>query len=461
METQASGTGSGLPTAATDEAKQAMAQRIETLKFYDIVQMAKRANGGRPLGMDPNRAFSGAGSKPRFAAWCVANFTLEALNLALRGLTAQNGRLPTNTPPQTAQGQTPQITRAHPIPRDNIIEAEAAQVVVTLGGSPRPTVPQPPRAAEPAAMPAAVDPNEAAADLAAVLGRLMAGQRQQVNPEQVRAICQEELARIGAMPTRVEVVTRTGDSEQTADLGVQHKLFPDLVRMLQVRGANGQVFPIWMPGPAGSGKTTAAMNAARALSLPFFHNGALMNKFELLGFRDATGQYAPTEFYKAYKDGGLYLWDEVDASAPESLVALNAAIENGHCAFPDGTVPMHKDFLLVAAANTYGAGATHDYVGRNKLDAATVDRFVMLPWDYDEALEIAISGNAQWASIVHRIRAAVAGLGIKHVVSPRASIRGAAYIAAGFTQAQALNMTVRKGLSDDQWRNVMDRAGVR
>jgi hypothetical protein len=123
-------------------------------------------------------------------------------------------------------------------------------------------------------------------------------------------------------------------------------------------------------------------------------------------------------------------------------------------------VERHANFIPIAAANTFGAGATHEYVGRNKLDAATVDRFIMLSWDYDEELERAIAGNDAWVNIVHRCRAAVQACGIKHVVSPRASIRGAAMLRAGFSHTQTMEMTVRKGLTPDQWTQVKQRAGV-
>jgi hypothetical protein len=32
-----------------------------------------------------------------------------------------------------------------------------------------------------------------------------------------------------------------------------------------------------------------------------------------------------TDFRRAYKDGGLFLFDEIDASFPQALLAFNAA----------------------------------------------------------------------------------------------------------------------------------------
>lgn len=248
----------------------------------------------------------------------------------------------------------------------------------------------------------------------------------------------------GLIPTRVKVVHPDGS---VVAMGVQHKQFPLLVQTLPR-------FPVWLPGPAGSGKTTAARNAARALSVDFHHHGAVDNVYQLLGFIDAGGRYHPTSFRAAYEHGGVFLWDEVDASNPAALVAFNAAIENGECVFPDKTIVKHPSCYFAAAANTYGTGATHEYVGRTKLDAATLDRFVMLDWDYDEALEIAIAGNTSWTKYVQSVRAACKKAGIKHLVTPRASIRGNALLAAGIEPEQVIAMTIRKGLAEDHWRTI-------
>ena len=262
------------------------------------------------------------------------------------------------------------------------------------------------------------------------------------------------------LPTRIEIAYREkDDSVSVRDLGLQHKLFAELLTYVRCG------FPVWLPGPAGSGKTTAAMNVAIALGKNFFHNGAVDTEYKLLGFENVGGKFTETQFYLAYKFGGVYLFDEIDASNPQALVALNAALENGSCVFGNGEcVKMHEDFIVIAAANTYGAGATHEYVGRTKLDAATVDRFIMLSWEYDEELERAITeartpGYGAWVTKVQKIRASVArASGIKHVVSPRASLRGAALLAAGVPESRVLQSVVFKGLPREQVTSVM--AGV-
>ena len=79
---------------------------------------------------------------------------------------------------------------------------------------------------------------------------------------------------------------------------------------------------------------------------------------------------------------------------------LNSALANGSCAFADGMVKRHEDFILIATANTFGNGANAQYVGRNQLDSATLDRFVTIEWGYDEELEMAIASDKEWCETV-------------------------------------------------------------
>jgi MoxR-like ATPase len=145
------------------------------------------------------------------------------------------------------------------------------------------------------------------------------------------------------------------------------------------------------------------------------------------------------------------------------LVAFNSALANGICDFPDGPVRAHADFRAIAAANTFGRGADRQYVGRNQLDAATLDRFAVVEFDYDAALEQRLAANAfrsagghdeailsNWVRFVQRVREIVAQQKVRHVVSPRASIMGARFIAAGGGTESAANALIWKGLSADQ-----------
>ena len=134
-----------------------------------------------------------------------------------------------------------------------------------------------------------------------------------------------------------------------------------------------------MVGPAGSGKTTAAHEAAKALGIPFYFTGAIDSAYKLTGFIDAQGRTVRTAFREAFEHGGVFLFDEMDSSMPAALLAFNAALANGHADFPDGIIKRHPDFRAIAACNTFGGGANRQYVGRMQLDAASLDRFAIAP----------------------------------------------------------------------------------
>jgi len=254
------------------------------------------------------------------------------------------------------------------------------------------------------------------------------------------------------LPQQIEL-TRHGEVLPTLE-GHQHPSWAKLLRLATSRDAIGFVPNIWITGPAGSGKTTGARMLAKALELPFFYNGALETKFEVIGYQDAGGTYHTTAFREAMEQPSVYLFDDIDScdsNAP--LLALNGALANGLIAFPDKHLERHPDSIVIATANTWGLGATADYVGRTRLDGAFIDRFGgKVSWGYDEEFERAISGNAEWTLRVQRARREAQRQGLKVLITPRASIAGAAYIAAGFSEAEAAELTYLANLSPEQKR---------
>lgn len=240
-------------------------------------------------------------------------------------------------------------------------------------------------------------------------------------------------------PVRIEIKTR--DWKILPD-DYRHPVFQDLLIALSVRES------VYLVGGAGSGKTTITAQAAAALDLPFYSTGAVGMAYQLLGFINAEGNYMETDLYKAYTGGGVFLFDEIDASSAQALLAFNAIAANDLAAFPCGTVKRHDDFVIVAAANTFGNGANRRYVGRAQLDGATLDRFGFIAMDYDEKLETAISLNDVWTAWVQKCRAVAAEHRMEVIISPRASIKGGKLLAAGMPVEKVANMYVFKGMSD-------------
>lgn len=263
----------------------------------------------------------------------------------------------------------------------------------------------------------------------------------------------EALARrlIDHEPLRIVVEKNDPTSPKATQIifqGTAHREFPTLLAMAKAK------VNILMVGPAGSGKTTAAEMLSKALDIPFHFNGAIDTEYKLKGFIDAQGRLVHTAFREAFENGGVYLFDEVDASLPAATMAFNAALANGWCDFPDKRVTRHPNTVIIAAANTFLGGATFEYVGRNKQDAAFIDRFVTLTWDIDESMEAALCPNGAWCKHVQRLRANAKKKGLKVIISPRASFEGAKLLIQGLPWEFVERSAIRKGMSEDQWNSI-------
>lgn len=238
-------------------------------------------------------------------------------------------------------------------------------------------------------------------------------------------------------------------SQPKVSIKLAHKALPDILTSVLNGGSP------FLVGPTGSGKTTLAEQISKVLKRKFYMAARVTSEYKLVGFIDAQGRCVRTQFREAYEHGGVFLFDEVDASDPDALTAFNAALANGLGDFPDGMVSKHKDFVAIAAGNTFGRGADRQYVGRNQLDAATLDRFQTFEVDYDEELELAIAGDADWTRFCQKVRKAIEVEKVRHIVSPRASIVGSRYLAAGMDRAKVEEVCVWKGLDAAQRVRVM------
>ena len=314
------------------------------------------------------------------------------------------------------------------------------------------------KAEEPKAVPATV-PQATSGDLADEIGRAMSAivrdalaaksDTNAVDEAMVRKIVLDELK--GKIPLVIEMPQ--GDDTKAAP-ELAHKEYPTIFKAVAV-GLN-----VMLIGPAGSGKTTIAEQVADALKIPFRFTGAVDSPYKLTGFVDAGGRVVRTAFRETYENGGLFLFDEIDASAPSALMAFNAALANGVADFPDAMVPRHENFYCMAAANTYGHGADRVYVGRNALDGATLDRFAVVDFDYDELLEKTLAGDemTEWVQYVQRIRAAIFKLKLRYVVSPRATLGGARLIKAGMARKTIEEIVVWKGMAAEAREKVRAEA---
>lgn len=224
----------------------------------------------------------------------------------------------------------------------------------------------------------------------------------------------------------------------------------------------------YIHGPTGSSKTTSVQKVASELGLPFYKKliSSQMTESSLLGYMDAQGRYVEGIAYKPYKEGGILTLDEIDNGNPNTNTVVNGLSDN--CmAFPCGMIMRHPDCVLVATANTLGGGATMAYVGRNKLDAALLNRFPFIEWPYDSVFELQLAINLslelhkannitvefQQENIIKhyidfiKLREASKELKLPLILSTRNFLQAVRLIAANRTIGEILNSVFLKGLN--------------
>lgn len=255
------------------------------------------------------------------------------------------------------------------------------------------------------------------------------------------------LAENGAALRTVQVVVENAVRHEVS--GWFHKDFEKVLKLVS------QDIPTMLVGPAGSGKNVCIKQVAEALGLEMYYTNNVSNEFKITGFVDAGGVYHETEFYKAFKNGGVFFLDEIDSSDPSALIILNSAISNGYVTFPHEKVERHPDFRCIAAANTWGNGRDFQYVGRNALDAASLDRFVSVRFDYDEALEKALYPNENILEFVWEARKTVFKNQIRHIFSTRTIKYSYEMEAAGFELDTIIQSVIVKGMNADDINTII------
>lgn len=255
----------------------------------------------------------------------------------------------------------------------------------------------------------------------------------------------------GKLPQK-EIVVKLPDGSKKSAGGIQHEKFETILKYLTAD------VPVFMSGAAGTGKSSIAKNAAKALGLDFYFSGAVNDIYKFTGFIDANGHYSKTQFYDFCVGGGVFFLDEMDASIPEVLVALNAAIANRYFDFPCGKVELNENCRFICAGNTYGNGADAQYTGRYQLDAATLDRFAVVEIDYsDEIFNAVTNGNKDLINFIRSLRKAAQNVGANLILSYRAAQNVTAMESVGLSTADCVKQCIAKGLSKDTAHMIAER----
>ena len=362
--------------------------------------------------------------------------------------------------------------------RDNDEAAARAAVEDKGAGNPAPKAPAGDAPATPQERPHAVEeaaenalganaktPAEQLADL---LGQLATGPDLDAIKAEIRANADATKAELSGLVdeakatiqkaanevriTRIAVVLPDGERQLPK---LHHFQLPKLIAVISA-GCHA-----FLVGPAGTGKSVAGEQAAEVTGRGFeaISFGPTTPTSKLFGFNDANGNFQDTGLHRAFTGGKVFLGDEMDNGHPGLLAEQNQFLANRYCAFANGMAERHADFVYIATGNTYGKGGDRLFVGRNQLDAATLDRFVFIEWMVDENIEeqAALANSTtesapacrEWIQTVRRVRSQVADQKLQMVVSPRASIDGCKLITTGcFTRDEVIASVLFKGAGE-------------
>ena len=226
---------------------------------------------------------------------------------------------------------------------------------------------------------------------------------------------QEKLRKL-AEKLKAEEEEKKRKAEEEANMKEMSKLQPheQLKRLIEAGMRN-----IWMVGPAGCGKSTMARMTAKELNLPYLciSCGIGTSATEFLGYKYPTRE--STKFAEYYAKPSIILIDEMTALDPAVGQVLNAALANDEIETTTGLVSRNPECIIIATSNTFGSGASRQYVANNQLDASTIDRFIGGIIEVDYSVDYESQYDVDVVNYVWKLRECIKACNIRRIASTR------------------------------------------
>lgn len=289
--------------------------------------------------------------------------------------------------------------------------------------------------------------------------------------------------------TLITIEDRRKQPPLTTDINKPtHKALPDVIGVLK----SG----CWcvVVGPTGGGKTLGAFQYAKAAGIKIVGIKQLCNTLaphELIGFIDANGKYrkgawtdsilgqiwdsssgAIPNCDEPHNEEAIIVIDEMDNGNP-NIIMLVKALATGYIMMPYGKQKINPNLQVMATMNTWGMGANREYVGRMAQDAAMLNEFQFVEWNYDEEFEWQLVKNTfneyggqqeeytmEHMQMIHSMFLAMRKNAdtqkIRCIISTRNIINTVKLLLCNTTWTihKALKMTIYKGLKEEEIKRV-------
>lgn len=282
-----------------------------------------------------------------------------------------------------------------------------------------------------------------------------------VNTEEVRDLVREEVAKVVSRP--VQIILK--ENPPVTITGRTHKQFESLLRKVSARRN------LFLTGEPGLGKTFVIDQVAEALGTKAVIVSAdpLPQKTEILGgISPVDGRVIKGAVRDAYEFGYIFGLDEWDTGHSSLGTTLNRLLSSDSFDFPaegGGTerVKRHHNFVVIATGNTYGQGGSVRYVGTNKINGASLDRFTMFHMVTDEDLtagrmkDVDVDSAMKVLPIWLQARRNAERYALDVAVTPRCALDAQAFFLQGDTLEEAFQGRLHgRGLVSDQERKLLD-----
>jgi MoxR-like ATPase len=276
------------------------------------------------------------------------------------------------------------------------------------------------------------------------------------------AMDEEAIRKLVAKLTAPATVTFKFQKEngKTVAIDGAHYMLPRIVNLVR----HGFHVALW--GGAGGGKTTAAIQVAEALERSFEMDTLDPSTFKsgLQGFMNAAGKFVEVPFVKAWRDGQIYIAEELDCAPGGVQNLLNTALAGDYAPTAKGKIEKGEGFGFIGTMNTPGR-PTPEFSERKVMGHAFKDRLYFVYWPQDENIENRAAGlpcdpppervaktctPAEWVTWVKAIRAYSKrqATTIHGHTGQRAALNGLKALAIGETPEEVADALVFKGADE-------------